>query len=175
MRPEESFQNQSVRSLQTMLQVISMADPRLPMVIPDGIFGPTTRRAVSEFQRFMGLPVTGIADQATWDAIVPVYTAALLHIGPSESIDVVLTEILRPGMASPWLYPAQAILLFLAPGLGQSPGPAVTGFLDEATEKALLALQKVANLPRTGCLDAATWRSLSHLYTLQALRQSGEN
>ena len=67
------------------------------------------------------------------------------------------------------------MLLFLAPGLGQSPGPAVTGLLDEATEKALLALQKIANLPRTGCLDAATWRSLSHLYTLQALRQSGED
>ena len=47
MRPGESFLNQSVRSLQTMLQVVSMADPRLPTVIPDGIFGPTTRRAVS--------------------------------------------------------------------------------------------------------------------------------
>ena len=45
MRPEASFIEQPVRSLQTMLRVISQDDSRYPAVIPDGIYGPDTMHA----------------------------------------------------------------------------------------------------------------------------------
>ena len=47
MRPPESFIEQPVRSLQTMLRVIAEDDDRFPTVVPDGIYGPTTMQAVS--------------------------------------------------------------------------------------------------------------------------------
>ena len=46
MRPNESFVEQPVRSLQSMLRVIAEDDPRLPVLIPDGIYGPETMAAV---------------------------------------------------------------------------------------------------------------------------------
>ena len=51
MRPNESFVEQPVRSLQTMLRVISEDDARLPILVPDGIYGPTTMNSVTVFQR----------------------------------------------------------------------------------------------------------------------------
>jgi peptidoglycan hydrolase-like protein with peptidoglycan-binding domain len=35
----------------------------------DGWYGPDTRAAVVAFQRREGLPVTGVADEATWEAL----------------------------------------------------------------------------------------------------------
>ena len=70
MRPGESFVEQPIRSLQTMLRVIAEDDPGLPTLIPDGIYGPSTMVAVPAFQRRAGLPITGISDELTWDRIV---------------------------------------------------------------------------------------------------------
>ena len=39
MRPDSSFVEQPVRSLQTMLRVIAMDDSRYQNIIPDGIYG----------------------------------------------------------------------------------------------------------------------------------------
>ena len=70
MRPVESFAGQPVRSLQTMLRVIAQHNSTHPDVIPDGIYGPETVAAVSAFQQLHALPITGITDQNTWEAIV---------------------------------------------------------------------------------------------------------
>ena len=40
MRPPESFLNQPIRSLQTMLRVIAENNPAHERIIPDGIYGP---------------------------------------------------------------------------------------------------------------------------------------
>ena len=90
MRPNESFIEQPIRSLQTMLRVIAEDDKRLPAVIPDGIYGPTTMNAVSSFQRLYNLPVTGVTDQSTWDKIVSVYEHALIRVDKAEPIEIIL-------------------------------------------------------------------------------------
>ena len=58
MRPAESFVRQPVRSLQTMLRVLAEDDDELLTLVPDGIYGPQTRQAVTAFQRKYGIPVT---------------------------------------------------------------------------------------------------------------------
>ena len=83
MRPPESFIRQPIRSLQTMLRVIAQSDERQPNVIPDGIYGNQTMKAVTAFQRNNSLPATGITDQATWEAIVAVYEPALVEAAPA--------------------------------------------------------------------------------------------
>lgn len=80
MRPLSSFVGQPIRSLQTMLRVIAEDDPTHLRIVPDGIYGPETTAAVSTFQRKHGLPVTGVTDHATWEAVVGVYTPALVRI-----------------------------------------------------------------------------------------------
>ena len=59
-----------IRSLQSMLRLLQRHAGKPTTVVPDGIFGPETARAVREFQQQNGLPVTGAADLMTWNAVV---------------------------------------------------------------------------------------------------------
>ena len=90
MKPEESFVAQPIRSLQTMLRTIAQVEANQPSLIPDGIYGPQTARAVSAFQRRYGLPVTGIVDQPTWERIVERYGNAVTETEPAEAIQITL-------------------------------------------------------------------------------------
>ena len=62
-----------VRQLQEQLNRISQAYPALPSLTADGIYGENTRRAVADFQRIFGLPVTGVVDYPTWFKISDIY------------------------------------------------------------------------------------------------------
>lgn len=175
MRPNESFVGQPVRSLQTMLRVIAEDDGRLPTVVPDGIYGQDTLNAVSAFQRRHGLPITGVTDQGTWDAIVPAYEQALIRIGKAQPIEIIFEpgQVFRQGDRSPYLYLLQAMLHSLSddhPTIDQPPN---TGVMDPGTAQALAAFQLLAGLPPTGELDRLTWKYLAHHFTLNANRHPG--
>lgn len=66
---QEGLRGEKVRTLQYMLRVVSQFVSSVPDVAVDGIFGPATKSAVTAYQRFAGLPETGVADEATWDAL----------------------------------------------------------------------------------------------------------
>ena len=173
MKPNESFVAQPVRSLQTMLRVIAQDDPRLPTVVPDGIYGPTTTNAVAAFQRLYGISPTGITDQNTWDQIVIVYEPALVRVGKAEPIEILLEpgQVIVLGESNPYIYLAQAMLSQLANYYHLIPAPALTGILDPDTSKSIAAFQLLAGLPETGELDRITWKQLSNHFTLQVHTQ----
>lgn len=170
MKPGESFVGQPIRSLQTMLRAICEDGGYIPTVVPDGIYGPATMNAVSAFQRRHGLQVTGVADQATWDKIAQAYEPAIVNIGRTEPIEVLFEpgQVFRRGEASPYLYLAQSMLIYLADDHLAIPVPIHTGVLDAETAAALQAFQILADLPETGELDRATWKHLSKQFTLNA-------
>lgn len=176
MRPNESFVGQPVRSLQTMLRVIAEQDENQPSVVPDGIYGPNTVAAVTAFQRRYGLPVTGIADQATWDAIVSVYEPALVLVGEAQPIEVILNpnQVIRRGEAHPNLYLAQAMLAVLSQAYGITM-PGLTGILDLSTEESLSGFQELSQLPMTGTLDKMTWKHLALQFPLAATQLTQQN
>ena len=60
MKPAESFVDQPIRALQTMLRTIASIEPGQINVMPDGIYGPQTSAAVRSFQRRQGLTPTGV-------------------------------------------------------------------------------------------------------------------
>ena len=62
-------QGNKIRHLQYMLSMLSEFIDNIPSLSVDGIYGPATESAVRAAQRWFGLPVTGITDSATWDAI----------------------------------------------------------------------------------------------------------
>lgn len=168
MRPKESFVEQPVRSLQTMLRVIAEDDPRLPTVVPDGIYGPTTMVAVTAFQRREGLPITGITDEGTWNRVVAAYGPALIRVGKAEPIEILLEpgQIIVLGESSPYVYLLQSMLTQLSKDHLTINRPNHTGILDHDTHRALLSFQILAGLPATGTLDRITWKHLVRQFTL---------
>ncbi len=173
MRPGESFIEQPIRSLQTMLRVIAEDDPRLPTVVPDGIYGPTTMNSVTAFQRLYALPITGVADQNTWEQIVKVYEDALIRVGQAEPIEIILEpgEVFRIGDSNAYIYLLQSILVQLSKDNPTISPPFHNGVLDNSTSEALAVFQLLAGLPPTGELDKITWKYLAKQFTLSASRE----
>lgn len=174
MRPNESFVEQPIRSLQTMLRVIAEDDNRLPTLVPDGIYGPSTMRSVSTFQRLYDLPVTGVTDQSTWDKIVAVYEPALIRVDKAEPIEIILEpgQVFRIGDSNAYIYLLQSILIQLSNDNPTIIRPEHNGVFDDPTSEALAAFQFLAGLPATGELDKVTWKYLVKHFTLSANRQS---
>ena len=70
----EGDRGTGVAAVQYLLAVIAEFVPEVPKIEVDGIFGPTTRDAVVSFQRFYGLPASGIVGEDTWNALYERYT-----------------------------------------------------------------------------------------------------
>lgn len=173
MRPAESFVAQPIRSLQTMLRVIAEDDPTLPTVVPDGVYEQQTITAVSAFQRRQGLPVTGVTDQQTWEAIVQAYDQAYVRIAKAQPIEIIMDpgKVYRLGEYSPNLYLMQSMLLYLSQLHPSIDTPSHNGTLDSPTSEALAGFQLLAGLPPTGELDKLTWKYLVNQFTLNANRK----
>ena len=170
MRPAGSFVNQPVRSLQTMLRVLSEDNPQLPTVIPDGIYGPSTMQAVSAFQRQNGLPVTGVVDQIVWERIVAAYEPALIRVDKAAPIEIIMDagQVYVLGDSSPYIYLLQSMLTQLSTDHVSIVPPNHNGILDQSTADALSAFQKLSGLPENGELDKITWKHLVNQFTLNA-------
>ena len=168
MRPDESFIGQPIRSLQTMLRVIAEHDHNQPTIIPDGIYGPDTMRAVSVFQRNHGMPISGVVDQDTWEMIVGEYTPALIYVGEAQMLEMVLNpnQVIRRGEYHGHLYVIQGLLMTLHEVYQSIPAPSISGILDDATSDAIAVFQQLNGLPMTGHLDKYTWKHLALHYPL---------
>lgn len=176
MKPAESFIGQPIRSLQTMLRVISEFDGTVSTVVPDGIYGKETSAAVTEFQRKAGLPPTGITDQRTWEEIVAVYDDALISIGKAEPIEILWdpNRVYISGDSGPTILLAQSMLLYLSQIHEPIPAPGHNGTLDGDTVRSISAFQEINALPLTGNLDKKTWKYLSRQFTLHTNLRTGE-
>ena len=174
MRPEETFVEQPIRSLQTMLRTLAEDNRKIPTVIPDGIYGPSTMQAVASFQRQNNLPITGITDQETWEAIVSAYDDTIIRIGKAESIEIIMdpNQVFRIGDSSPYIYLLQSMLTQLSIDHHTIIEPEHSGILDNTTSDSLGSFQQLAGLPVTGELDKVTWKHLVHQFSLSAHHQN---
>ena len=177
MRPNESFVGQPVRSLQTMLRVLAEDDRDIFSLIPDGIYGNQTRQAVTAFQRKYGIPATGVVNQETWDRITAEHSPALVRLGPAEPLRLILNpnQIIRRGVAHPYLFLVQGMLTTLAEIYGSILVPGMSGVLDMATSESLASFQELSSLPQTGELDKITWKHLALQYPLAVNLQQSRN
>ena len=157
------YEGKPVRSLQTMLRTVAQAEPELLRVIPDGVFSARTAEAVARFQQKHQLPVTGIADGATWDALVSAYDCAAVDACPAQPVQIHLRagQVIRRGEENHKLYFVQAMLLTMSVLAEEIPEPELSGMLDEATRVSLVAFQLRAGLPPTGEVDKRTWKALA--------------
>lgn len=119
-----------------------------------------------EFQQQNGLPVTGAADLATWNAVVDAAREAHIHHGPAEPLRPLFqpAQTISPGEQNMHLYLAQGMLLALRHYYDGMPPVSVTGRHDEACTACLKWLQARCGLPVTGELDRRTWQHMVRLY-----------
>ncbi|HEX5015760.1 MAG TPA: penicillin-insensitive murein endopeptidase [Candidatus Limnocylindrales bacterium] len=118
-----------------------------PDVPVNGIFGASTTIAVRAFQSNRGLSPTGIADDATWAAIV-------VAIGPGSTGG-----------------PVRALQRELREKRGATNVP-IDGVYGATTTSAVKAFQAHMGLAQTGRTDAATWKALIWHYELPTFSAS---
>lgn len=161
-----------VYNLQVMLRALSFYYPALPRLIPNGTFGEQTLEAVMTFQREFGLPVNGVVDNATWDAIVEAYAAAALRMAPPLAVSNLLSwkDTVVPGQNSVFFFLAQAIFKALSTVLDEIAPCGVDGNNSSMCAKNIRWLQQKGNLRETGVLGKEEWDLLTRLYTVFVLR-----
>lgn len=71
---QEGSRGPAVSALQFFISVLGQVLYNFPTLNIDGIFGPKTRQAVVDAQRYLGLEPTGIVDNQTWMALYDAYT-----------------------------------------------------------------------------------------------------
>lgn len=167
MNTSRPFYNQPIRSLQWMLRTVSQHTGDIDLLIPNGIYDPQTQAAISQFQRSHGLPVTGVTDRNTWEAVVRAYDEALVHTAPAHPIhlDLQLDFPIDESRYNPLVHLAQAMMYFLAAQTSSVLQPEQTGRVDETTRQALRDFQQLSGLPMTGALDKHTWKHLALHYS----------
>lgn len=68
-------EGEAVRTVQEQLNRIAQNFPAIPRTPADGIYGPATQEAVTEFQKIFHMPQTGSVDFSTWYEISNVFVA----------------------------------------------------------------------------------------------------
>jgi peptidoglycan hydrolase-like protein with peptidoglycan-binding domain len=164
-----------VTLLQFFLNILSLYYNTIPGVTITGIFDPETRTSVIEFQKTMGLPVTGIVNPENWDIIykiiltifetLPVETVYLPYIPYADR------EYIKGfGIEQPGVFAIQVMLASISLFMPSIPLVNVNGMFDEETERAVIAFQNLYGIEPTGTVNETTWNELMRVYQQQSFR-----
>jgi len=170
-RLEEEMVSQPVRSLQHMLRRLSLRYQEIPELQPDGRFGERTLESVMRFQKQSGLPVTGVVDQDTWNAIRDEWLDVERELAqPRQLRGFPAGEVVQPGQSREYLYMVQAMFHALSRVMEDLEEEYIDATHSGSSVHNALWLQKRANLKQTGNMDRETWDALTSLYELFVVR-----
>lgn len=163
---EREMLSHPVSSLQYMLRQLARVYPFLPELAVDGEFGQRTLEAVMLFQREFHLPVTGVVDRSTWEAICNAWLREEAQNGqtrptrifPSEGTEV------EEGKCREYMILPQTMFQVLGKRFEGIVADVPDGEHGPASVANTRWLQRAAGLPETGVMDRATWGMLSRLY-----------
>ena len=155
-----------VANLQYFINYLSAFYDTIPSLDIDGIYGPSTENAVRAVQQAFGLPVTGVLDLDTWEAIYRTYLGFVATI-PLKYVEGNIIPYpgipLRLGSSSDAVTLLQEYLNFVAAVYTEIPTIPVTGYFGTQTQNAVLAFQRLSGIRPTGTVAAATWLALTTL------------
>lgn len=158
---------QHVYNLQTALRRLQLEENHPSPLVPDGIYGAQTTRAVRDYQRRYGLPVTGTVDSATWNSIFEQYNRLNAQDSPPQTIRFFPSgpnAALSVGDKGCAVLVLQCMLSTLSKHFSDMPLAPHSGEYDGDTAKAIYYLQGVSGLPQTGLTDRGTWDALASLH-----------
>lgn len=163
---DAGHRGQPIRSLQYMLNQLAIHNDVLTRLAVDGIFGERTLEAVMVFQRENHLPVTGVVDLTTWNAIRAAYVHTELMYGFPPALNVLPcgTYTAVEGQECEVLRIVQAMFDSLTKVMSNFAPCQMNCCNDGETHKNLQEVQRLAGLPVTGTLDRSTWAYMVQLY-----------
>lgn len=160
-----------VQTIQTYLNRIRRNYPAIPAITDNaGVFGDSTRAAVTTFQRIFNLTADGIVGKATWYKISSIYTAVarlaeLDSEGNTLGIGTVPpSAVLRQGSTGQDVITLQYLLNVIGEYYPGIPVIAQDGIFGSGTRQAVIAFQNEMRLSPDGIVGARTWNALYDTY-----------
>lgn len=160
-----------VQTIQTYLNRIRRNYPAIPAITDEaGVFGESTRAAVTRFQNVFNLTGDGIVGKATWYKISSLYTAVtrlaeLNSEGNSLSIGTVPPSVvLRQGSTGQDVITLQYLLDVISEYYPGIPAPSQDGIFGSGTRQAVIAFQQRQGLAADGIVGQGTWKALYDTY-----------
>lgn len=162
-------QGEKVFILQYFLNVLSEFISFIPPVAIDGVFGESTRNAVTAFQKYAGLTPDGIAGERTWNLLYNGVRGIIRAL--NIDFDVKITSPakypgtpLSQGSSGPDVTTLQNYLNFISLSYRGISFVSPTGFYGEQTRQSVTEFQRRFGLPETGVVDEATWNLIGKTY-----------
>lgn len=160
-----------VQTIQTYLERIRRNYPAIPAITDEaGVFGESTKAAVTRFQSIFNLAPDGIVGKATWNKLSYLYTsvtrlAELDSEGTSLGIGTVPpSSVLRIGSSGQDVITLQYLLNVAAEFNSAIPAPAQDGNFGNETGESVAAFQRAAGLNSDGVVGPLTWQALYQTY-----------
>lgn len=172
---KEGVDGDMTRFVQFLLSYISLFfDDITPIGALDGVFGPELTRAVESFQSAFGLPVTGVVDETTWNALVIVYLSYASDAGEGDTPEGEYPGyVMTLGSAGISVRRLQRYMNAIAARYCFAGFVPDTGIFDEQTVYAVQLFQQGFGLPATGLVDKATYEAIYQYYLMDAADEEG--
>lgn len=154
----------AVRIVQYYLAFLGYFLPDLPPIAITGEFGQETYDAVLTFQNKYGLQVDGIVGRNTWNELQRVYRDAVSDLPLDYRTylgEIYPGRFLVRGDVNAYVSRLQTNLRAIARTDPAIPDVAVTGEFDEATERAVKALQGQLGFEPNGVVGPILWSEIS--------------
>ena len=159
----------AVMNVQRYLRRVGKNGNSVPI---DGIYGSSTRNAVTLFQASNGLRATGIVNKETFDKLYSAYERITLEEDKRVYIDLFpktpsdyATDI---GEQSYFVSAIQFILNELRVSYDTLPSFESNGIYDIETANAVREIQRIHGFDTTGRVDRKTWNAISDAYNRYA-------
>ncbi|HHZ00495.1 MAG TPA: spore cortex-lytic protein [Tissierellia bacterium] len=156
-----------VQVVQYFLNVLSAYYSSIPSVDINGILDTQTRVALMEAQKTFNLPVTGLVDEQTANALYNAVSGILQTLPPSA---IALPALLWPGInyqrgseGAP-VYFIQQYLSYIASVLEGIAPADPDGIFGPQTEQAVRSFQRYFGINETGVVDRYTWDRIVLIY-----------
>ncbi len=160
-----------VQTIQTYLNRIRRNYPAIPSITDQsGVFGDSTKAAVTKFQSIFNLTPDGIVGKSTWYKISSLYTAVtrlaeLDSEGNSLGIGTVPpSSTLRQGSRGQDVITLQYLLDVISEYYPGIPSVTQDGIFGPGTKQAVIAFQQEMQLSPDGIVGARTWNALYNTY-----------
>ena len=156
-----------VRVVQYLLSYVALFDSLVPPIAVDGIYGDKTAAAVRAFQGTVGLPETGVVDEATYSALYDTYRGYIGSIPDSQFVGVARPYpgfVITEGQSNEYVTALQQYLSVISETFPEVPSVAVDGVFGPATREAVIAFQNRFGLTPDGNVGLGTWEAIASLY-----------
>lgn len=164
---DEGDTGTGVRELQYLLAFVASFSQAIRPVSIDGIFGRETRAAVEDFQADSGLPVTGVVDEQTWNALYYTYRDLLASLPEDYYLSSTVPYPGAPltvGSTGDYVRTLQLYLNRISDVYTDIPKLTVDGQFGNATRNAVRAYQRIFGLEPTGLVGSYAWESIASTY-----------